>query len=107
MAEPMAPRPMTPTLLLFFASLFGIFQQHSVHLDQRAHLAAVGADRDGGGADVRVALGGAQACELLPGQHAERCGHFFFFDFLEGLAAATGLALTSTAATMHGSLPRT
>src|SRR5258708_12164228 len=55
-------------------------------------------DREAGARQVR----GHRRAHDAQADDADRRFHFFFFFFL-----ASGFAFTSTAATMHGSLPRT
>src|SRR6267378_1983466 len=62
-------------------------------------------DREAGARQVR----GHRPAHDAQADDADRPFHFFFFVFLEGafFFGRSGFALTSTAATMHGSLPRT
>src|SRR6266480_3277766 len=65
----------------------------------------VAVHREAGARQVR----GHRRAHDAQADHADRPFHFFFFVFLEGVFffEASGFAPTSTAATMHGSLPRT
>src|SRR5437588_13016041 len=65
----------------------------------------VAVPREAGARQVR----GHRRAHDAQADHADRAFHFFFFAFLEEVFffGPSGFALTSTAATMHGSLPRT
>src|SRR5882762_9005016 len=65
----------------------------------------IAVNREAGARQVR----GHRRAHDAQADHADRSFHFFFFVFLEGVFffEPSGFASTSTAATMHGSPPRT